>query len=53
MTTTTTVRRLLAILRGIAVEIAYGLNAGAAIRHGQTPPPPPRTSRDTCQVQRF
>ncbi|MFC7362698.1 hypothetical protein [Nocardioides astragali] len=45
MPTTSTARHLLAALRGLVVEIAYGVNAGAAIRHGRTPPPPPGPRR--------
>jgi hypothetical protein len=53
MPTTGTVRTLLVTLRGLAVEIAYGVNAGTAIRHGQPPPPPPRTSRDAAVAAYF
>lgn len=45
MTTTSTLRDVLVRIRGVAADIAYGINAGAAIRHGQQPPPPPRPAR--------
>lgn len=53
MPTTGTVRHLLLTLRGLAAEVGYGVNAGAAIRHGQPPPPPPGISRDAAVAAYF
>ena len=53
MPTTSTLRQLLVALRKLAVEFAYGIDAGSAIRHGQPAPPPPRTSRDAAVAAYF
>jgi hypothetical protein len=53
MTITGTLRQLLVALQGPAVEIAYGVNAGNTIRHGEPAPPPPRTSRDVAVAAYF